>query len=194
MQKPNSLLVKFLNTTRVVLALVISCCIFYLGALAVDSLGLSNSSFGIAIFCVGPAIFTVCFLMIVAIDWNEQATPKDYWQIVDNKFEISWWFVATRFYRTLYGAGVVLVVQLPVYVTIRFVWGCIEWLKTGILVQNSSCEFLQIFCNNNTDALGLNKILNWIGYSDAIYPLIPLMLIGLLFLNLSDRQMPDAQP
>lgn len=185
MHKPNSFLVTFLNTTRVFLAVAISCCVFILGSLIVDSLDLSNSIFGLTIFCVGPGIFTLCFLLILAIDWNEHATPKEFWQIADEKFEISWWFVEARFKQTLYWAGVVLVWQLPLYAVTRLIWGCIEWLKTGVWVQNSSCKFLQIFCNSNTGAIGLDKIFNSLGYSDAIYPLILLMLIGLLFLSWS---------
>lgn len=192
MQKPNSLLVTFLNTIRVSLALVISVCVFGLGSVIVDSLGLGNSIFGVAIFCVGPGIFTLCFLLILAIDWNEQATPKEFWQLVDEKFEMSWWFVEARFKQTLYWAGVVLVWQLPLYVISRLIWGCFEWLKTGIWVQNSSCKFLQIFCNSNTGAIGLDKILNSLGYSDAIYPLILLMLIGLLFLSWSNKRNKSA--
>ena len=70
---------------------------------------------------------------------------------------------------------------------LRIGWGCLMWLKTGEWIDSSTCRVLEILCNNNTSALGVNKILNWFGNNDAAFPLMAIMFVGLWFLKIVQK-------
>lgn len=43
------------------------------------------------------------------------------------------------------------------------------WLIYGIWTPNTPCMIFQLFCEGNTEYLGLNKILTWFGHHDISY-------------------------
>jgi hypothetical protein len=189
-ERPFSL--RFINAVRVILAFVIPIFVLTLCAQIMDSIGIANTTFTIILFCAIPALFSLFFLVSLAQDWNDAAN-ESYDDFIGNyeKFKISWEFVQTRFHRTLFATGILLIVQLFIYLAIRMVWGCLVWLKNGNWPDATACYFLNIFCYNDTGFVGLNQILNWFGNSDTFYTLMPIMFIGIWFLKITDLKRLD---
>lgn len=184
------LILTFLNAARIILAFVISISVVLFGIEIIDFFHLNNSIFNLVAFCIGPALFSICFLLSLAQDWNDEANQKnDDWLGTLEDFKISWKFIEIRFYRTLHGTGIALIAQLIIYVVIRLVWGGLVWLKTGTSVESSSCQLLGLFCYNDTGWVGVDKLLNWLGSSDALNSLAGVMLLGVFFMKFSENKL-----
>jgi|APGre2960657373_1045057.scaffolds.fasta_scaffold66152_1 hypothetical protein len=184
------LIVTFLNAARIISAFVISIGVVFFGIETIDFFHLNNSTFSIVAFCIGPALFSICFLLSLAQDWNDEINQKnDDWLGTREDFKISWKFIETRFYRTLHGTGIALIAQLILYVVIRLIWGGLVWLKTGASVESSSCQLLELFCYNDTGWVGIDKLLNWLGSSDALNSLSGVMLLGVFFMKFSENKL-----
>lgn len=185
-QLPFSL--RFINGVKTTLAFVIPFGVAALCAVIMDLIGISSATFNMVLFCGGPAIFTLCFLLTLVQDWNE-AVEASYDDFIGNyeKFQISWAFVKVRFNSILFNTGVLLACQFFLYIVLRIGWGCLMWLKTGEWIDSSTCRVLEILCYNNTSALGLNKILDWFGNNDAAYPLMAIMFVGLWFIKIVQK-------
>ncbi len=60
-----------------------------------------------------------------------------------------------------------IVMVIPVLTSFFSVGGgLLHWLKNGEWYTYSSCQVMGLFCNNNTEYIGINKILDWVGRND----------------------------
>jgi hypothetical protein len=70
-----------------------------------------------------------------------------------------------------------LLLILFYYWAIRVVLLVVSWLQRGYWVEFNTCDVLPIFCTYQTQAVGFNKIMSWIGYSEFGIFLSVLLLI-----------------
>ena len=67
---------------------------------------------------------------------------------------------------------------LPFYYwTIRVAFLAFGWLKNGYWSEFNTCDVLTIFCSYQTNAVGLKKIIRWIGFNEFGFFLTVLLLL-----------------
>jgi hypothetical protein len=71
------------------------------------------------------------------------------------------------------------------YLPIRFFISAFNWLKNGYWDDYTTCIALNLFCQNNTKYIGLNKIFDFFGHHDLGYllSLISIIMFGNLYIN-----------
>ncbi len=67
--------------------------------------------------------------------------------------------------------------QLIVAVTLitiiySFGYGFFQWLKYGVWNNLTSCDVFNLFCSNNSEYIGVNRILDWLGSNDFSFVVI----------------------
>ncbi len=60
---------------------------------------------------------------------------------------------------------------------ISIVYGSFHWLKYGMWNEFTTCEVANLFCYNNTEFIGIDKILNWYGSHDVTFTLATVSVI-----------------
>lgn len=51
-------------------------------------------------------------------------------------------------------------------------YSLIHWFKYGVWNQLTSCGLLNLFCYNDTEFIGLNKILDWFGQNNFCFVVV----------------------
>ncbi len=129
---------------------------------------------------IEPALSDWMLLVFVIVLFYSLTWAQDYPDISALKFNNA---------KLLFFKGVKLVVSFYVYFALlslpfRLLVLGYEWLKFGSVSAHTTCNVVGLFCNNNYDWIGVNKALDWIGYSDIFIPLITLSLFGLVILEI----------
>jgi hypothetical protein len=70
-----------------------------------------------------------------------------------------------------------LLIILFYYWAIRITLLAVGWLKKGYWVEFNTCDVLPLFCTYQTQAVGFNKIISWIGYNEFGFFLSVLLLL-----------------
>ena len=70
-----------------------------------------------------------------------------------------------------------LLIILFYYWAIRITLLAVGWLIKGYWVEFNTCDVLPLFCTYQTQAVGFNKIMSWIGYSEFGFFLSVLLLL-----------------
>ena len=128
---------------------------------------------------IEPALSSWMALVLVIVVFYAMTWAQDYPDISALKFNN----IKLTFFK-----GVNLVVLVYVFVALlsiplRILVFGYEWLKFGIASTHTTCNVLGLFCNNNSDWIGINKALDWLGYNDIFFPLIIFTLLGCLLLE-----------
>ncbi len=76
-----------------------------------------------------------------------------------------------------------LIAPVVIYVIVRLNFGVFDWLMTGTWYECTTCSLFELFCAPATIAVGLNKILFWLGSNDPIYLFSFSAFVGLVTLS-----------